>query len=153
MRVVYLPGEDWDKFYLLQASQSGHGIQGFEGTAYQRGAGIGNIFGRLFRFVSPIAKLAMKSIGKQALTTGADILSDVVKGRNIKESAKKHGKAALGNLAGKAATQMRQRGRGRLGSRPKTIKGGRTLKRKQPRRKTRKAKRRIVGFLNNVEIN
>jgi hypothetical protein len=146
MRVVYLPAEDWDKFYFAQAGQSGHGIQGFEGTAYQRGNGLGNIFGRLIRFIMPVAKKAAKAVGKQALASGANILSDVVQGRNLKESAKEHGRAALGNLADKAAAKMR--GSGRLGTRSKTIKGGRTLKRKR-----RGRKRPYPSLVEDVEVN
>ena len=145
MRVAYLPSEDWDRFY-----QAGHGLPGFEGVAFQRGGGLGNFLGRLFRFVLPVAKRVGKAVGKQALTSGADILSDVVKGRNIKESAKEHGRVALGNLASKAGKYANQRGRGRLGNRPKTIKGVRTLKRKQPNSR-RGAKR--INLLRDVEVN
>jgi hypothetical protein len=143
MRVVYIPCEDWDSLYNSQAAHSGHGISGFEGVAYQRGGGIGNFLGRLFRFVLPVAKKAMKSVGKQALATGADILSDAVQGRNIKEAAKEHGRAAAGNLLNKAGNFMR--GNGRLGKRPKTIKGGRTVKRKRGKK--------LANFLQDVEIN
>ena len=146
MHVTYLPSEDWDRFY-----QSGHGLTGFEGVAFQRGGGLGNFLGRLFRFVLPVAKKVGKAVGKQALTSGADILDDVVKGRNIKESAKEHGRVALGNLSNKAGNYMRQKGRGRLGNRPKTIKGMQTLKRKQTYNRSRGAKR--INLLRDVEVN
>jgi hypothetical protein len=148
MRAVYIPREDWDSLYLHQATQSGHGIPGFEGVAFQRGGGLGNILGRLFRFVLPVAKKAAKAVGKQALTSGADILSDVVKGRNLKESAEEHGRAALENLAGKAVTKMR--GGGNVGKRPKSIKGGQTVKRKQPAKKGPGGKRQ--QYLKNVKV-
>ena len=172
MRVVYSPREDWDKYYFIQ---SGHGLPGFAGTAFQRGGGLGNFLGRLFRFVLPVAKKVGKSVGKQALTTGADILGDVIQGKNLKASTKARGTAALRTLGRKAANTMRQKGagrigvrqkprksrakrsakiktgRGRLGRRPKTIKGPATLKRKRTSISSRVAKRR--NFLENVEVN
>ena len=44
MRIVYIPEREnvWEQYYGIQASQSGHGIPGFEGVAYQRGGGLGS---------------------------------------------------------------------------------------------------------------
>ena len=133
MRVLYTPN---DERMWLQYYQTGGG--GFTGIPYQRGYGLGSFFKGLFRTVMPVAKSALKSVGRQALSTGAEIAKDVIAGRNIKESAKQRGRQAASRLLQKAATSM-QKGRG-LGVRstkrpaktrtPKTIKGGRKKRKK-----------------------
>ena len=107
MRVVYIPNDErlWAQYY-----QRG-GSLGFTGLPYQRGYGLGSFFRGIFRNILPVAKTALKTVGKQALTTGAQIASDVVAGEDIKKSAKKRGRAAASNLLRKAATKL-QKGRG-----------------------------------------
>lgn len=119
MRIVYVPESEstWEHFYGLQASQSGHGISGFEGTAFQRGSGLGNILGRIFRSVFPIlksvGKKVAKTVGKEAFSAGANIVGDIARGRNFQESAKEHGLSAVGNLADGTANYIKkQSGRG-----------------------------------------
>ena len=96
-RTVYIPINEktWCDFYLCQAKQTGHGINGFQGQAYQRGNGLGSFFGRLFRNIFPIVKQVGKSIGKtvgrEALDMGVNVIGDVVKGKKPKESMKTRG--------------------------------------------------------------
>ena len=127
MRVVYAPKDEriWDQYY-----QRG-GSLGFSGIPYQRGYGLGSFFKGIFRSILPVAKSALKTVGKQALHTGAEIVSDVAAGQSFKQSAKKRAKAGTARLVKKAATKL-QEGRG-LGVRqtkrpaatciPKSIKG------------------------------
>ena len=63
--------------------QAGTGIAGFQGIRYQRGHGF---FGRLIsRAVFPL----LKFLGKRALSTGADIATDVlINKRGLKDAAK-----------------------------------------------------------------
>ena len=63
--------------------QAGTGIAGFQGYRYQRGH---EFFGRLIsKAVFPL----LKFLGKRALSTGADIATDViVNKRNIADAAK-----------------------------------------------------------------
>ena len=122
-RSVYVPFNDkiWFDFYIEQAKQTGHGINGFEGLAYQRGHGLGSFFGRLFRSILPVAKkvgkAALKSVGKEALNLGANVASDWAQGSNIKDAFKQRGTQAGKNLAKKAATAMRNQSGGRIGKR------------------------------------
>ncbi len=104
MRVEYrAPTVDfWDDNFSVE--QTG----GFVGIPYQRGAGLGSIFRGIFRMVTPILKRAAKAAGKQALSVGANVISDVVKGGDITESISKHGKEAIGVLADKTAQRVRQ---------------------------------------------
>ena len=119
MKTIYVAPSDkvWASFY--SRNQKG---EGFGGLPYQRGGGLGSIFRGIFRALLPIAKSAGKTIGRQALRTGAEIASDVLSGSNLKDSVKRRGRAAAATLATKAAKKIQ---RGGLGKRPatKTIKG------------------------------
>jgi hypothetical protein len=63
-----------NNYYLDQAKQTGHGLNGYQGIAYQRGNGLGSFFGRLFRSILPVAKRigksALKTVGREALDMG-----------------------------------------------------------------------------------
>ncbi len=131
MRVTYEPESEkyWEELF-----QEGHG---FVGIPYQRGSGLGSIFRSIFRFILPtvksLGKKAVKTVGKQALVTGAKIAADLAEGRNFQESVKKHGRSAASNILSDAATEF-QTGSG-LGSRPeghiKTMERPESKKRKK----------------------
>lgn len=87
---------------------SGHGyIPTFTGDITQQGFGIGGIFANLFRRVLPllkqnvlpIVKRAAGQVGKNLLTSGANVVKDVVlEKQNIKQSLKRRTKDALHNI-------------------------------------------------------
>lgn len=106
MRVEYKPPDR--KFWsaVLTRPQRGGIIIGFKGDPYQRGAGLGNILKGLFRMILPIAKKAGKAIGIGALEAGSNVAADVLKGRNLKKSLKKHGGEAAGKLVKKGAKRI-----------------------------------------------
>ena len=110
MRKIYTPLDesDWFDHFMGKASQSGHGMDGFIGMPYQRGHGLGSFFKGLFRMLLPVAKKIGKSVGKQALVAGSHIAADAVRGRNIKESLKKHGRNATANFMEDTAVLIRQ---------------------------------------------
>lgn len=113
--------------WVSHLTQKGGGPH-FAGVQYQRGGGFGSVFRGLMRFILPIAKTAGRSLGKQAIKAGSRIATDVIDGRNIRESAEEHSTKAIKNLGARArkATgrrpRKRQIGRG-LGNRqrPKRI--------------------------------
>ena len=73
-----------DEYYKNQA---GSGIGGFAGQRYQKGDGF---FGRLVSgSIIPIIRKVLPYLGKTALNTGVNILSDVSNGENFKSSAKR----------------------------------------------------------------
>ena len=111
MRKIYNPASDkaWAGFYTKQAQRGG----GFVGMPYQRGAGIGSLFRGLFRALLPALSTVGKTVGKQALTTGAQIASDIVAGEGIKEAAKKRGRQGAAKLFQAAADNLQQGGRKR----------------------------------------
>ena len=82
----------YEDYYL---NQCGHGMPVFYGTRMQRGHGLGSIFSGLFRSIFPVLKRVAPVIGKKALQTGIDIVSDVAAGQSLKESAKNRVSDAL----------------------------------------------------------
>jgi len=71
------------------ANQSGSGMPVFVGRRYQRGHGLAQTIGGLFkRFVIPFVAPYAKHLGKQILgnaaRTGMEVVGDVVGGRNPK---------------------------------------------------------------------
>ena|SRR5437867_8594516 len=110
----------WLDYYANQASQVGYGMPGFKGIPYQRGAGLGSFFRSLFRMAVPIIKSVAGKVGHEALSTGANIASDIVRGRPALEALEEHGRQGASKLL-KEASEKVQKGRG-LGRRPKDIK-------------------------------
>lgn len=49
----------------------------YVGAPYQRGSGIGSFLGGVFRYVLPLLKRGARAVGKEALTAGMNIMSDV----------------------------------------------------------------------------
>ena len=72
--------------------QYGYGMPIYVGGKYQRGHGLGNIFGSLFRTALPMLKSVGKKIGKQALTSGARFASDILGGDDVKTATKRRAK-------------------------------------------------------------
>jgi hypothetical protein len=71
-----------DRYTRYYANQSGGG--GEVGSVYrasfraQRGHGIGSFFRGLFRFVKPLLFSGAKAVGKEALKTGSNIITDLL---------------------------------------------------------------------------
>ena len=85
------PDDAWRDYYYAQAFseesflQMGGNVPFYHGPVLQRGYGLGSIFKSVARSVMP----SLKEIGNSSLTTGLEVLQDVVKGENIKTVAKK----------------------------------------------------------------
>jgi hypothetical protein len=71
-----------DRYTLYYVNQSGG--NGGVGPVYrasfrvQRGNGIGSFFRGLFRFVKPLLYSGAKAVGKEALKTGSNIITDML---------------------------------------------------------------------------
>ena len=89
----------YQDYYIHQA---GKGYPVFAGRRYQRGHGLGSIFGRLFKAAMPLLKKGAKTLGRKALKTRFNMAGDVVQGRNIKQAAKSRLKSTGQNLLQKA---------------------------------------------------
>jgi hypothetical protein len=99
----------FDHYYNNQA----RGLPYFAGPSYQRGHGLGGIFGSIFRAVTPllrsaapIAKRVARNIGKQAAVAGANVLTDVAAGVPIAESAKKRSRDASAKLVKRGRKEL-----------------------------------------------
>jgi hypothetical protein len=112
----------WLSYYGNQALQTGFGMEGYRGTPYQRGAGLGSFFKALFRMAIPVFKSVGRQAGKHALAAGANVMSDMVKGEPVFQSLKKHSRAETSKLLHEAGEAL-QEGEG-LGVMPKTINTG-----------------------------
>ena len=66
------------------ARQAGGALPYFAGAKYQRGHGLGSLFGGLLRSAMPLTKRGAVALGKGALKTGVRIAGDVLSGQNIK---------------------------------------------------------------------
>lgn len=94
---------DYENHYL---QQTGRGLPVFQGARVQKGHGLGNVLGSLFRSAMPLLKKGVKSLGKEALRTGVEIAGDVLDGRSIRESARNRGVAAGKRVAKRAVSSV-----------------------------------------------
>ena len=147
-RIVYVPINDkvWQQYYQEQARQIGHGLFGYQGTQFQRGNGLGSFFGRLFRAILPVAKTvgksALKSVAKQAVNFGSNVVGDLVEGQPVKQSLKKRGLQAGQAAFNELKEKVNQSGQG-LGKRKvvsKTVSVVPKKKRRLPAKKKQPAK-------------
>ena len=96
----------YEQYYTQQARQSGNGLPVFIGGKSQRGNGLGGVLSGLARMIVPVLKRGGKSILKETLRTGVDILGDVAEGRNLKTSAKKRASEGGTRLLHKASGSL-----------------------------------------------
>ena len=93
----------YHEYYLNQA---GRGYPVYVGTRYQRGHGLGSIFGSLFKSAVPLLKRGAKTLGREALKTGLNLASDVMEGQNVTQAAKSRLKSTGQSLLQKAIIGM-----------------------------------------------
>lgn len=74
--------ELYERYYDNQQRGGGGEFPVYVGRYVQRGHGIGNIIGSLFRRILP----ALKAITPHVLRTGANVLEDVSKGESWKQA-------------------------------------------------------------------
>lgn len=117
----------------------------FVGKRTQRGHGLGGIFRGILRLAGPLgkafvpflrgtAKKALKVAGKQAMASGAALVSDVLEGKNFKKAARQRGREGLQGVISQAGRAIV----GAAGSPP----GRRTSKRKRRPTKAGQSKKR-----------
>ena len=134
------PRGEYGEYY--KNSQFGHGAQlpAYGGVARQKGHGIGSLIGGLLRSAVPLlgrlGKSVAKSAGRALLSTGKNVLTDVLQGKSLKTSvvnrAKSAGKQALKRAASSAAGYLSGPSSPPPAKRRATTKGtGRKQKRKK----------------------
>jgi hypothetical protein len=88
-----------------QIYQTG-GYAVFRGLPYQRGSGLGSVFRRLFRYLLPIGKEIGSAIGRQGLESGSRVLTNVLEGKDLKQSLVDEGRMGLKSLLDKASSNL-----------------------------------------------
>ena len=92
----------WKAFFKKQTG----GSDIYVGNRFQRGAGFGSFLRGLARAVFPVARTVAKSVGKDLLRTGINVGSDLLAGRDARETLKEHGKKAGVKLLHKGAAAL-----------------------------------------------
>ena len=107
-------------YYKYYESQSGSGPV-FQGARFQKGYGLGGIFSKFFKWITPVLKThaipllksGAQSLGTEAVKAAANIVTDAIHGKNFEESAKQHGNEAFQTLKNKAQSVFHQKGSGK----------------------------------------
>ena len=134
--------------------QAGGYIPPYIGVRYQRGRGLGSsLIAGLSRVAVPLLKKGVTTIGKQALSTGAQLAGDIISGKNVKKAVKRRAqqsgqkllKTFLSGQTGRGGQSLQT-----LFGIPVQTKRRRTTKKQQRKKKkktttTRKRKRKIPG--------
>lgn len=93
--------------YYQRQAQSGIGNV-YVGSPYQSGHGIGSFLGGLFRYVMPIVKQGAKTVGKELLKSGVNMVNDVVMDQQpLKEAFHNRMDEAKTNLTEKAKNKLK----------------------------------------------
>lgn len=111
-------------------NQAGGSLPVFQGSRGQRGHGFGSVLSGLFRSAVPM----LKRIGKQALTTGAHIASDVLGGKKFDESARARVRQGINSFLPPDEDVSEQTGSGRRG---RVVKRKRVTKRRKNLKRVR----------------
>jgi len=91
---------DFNKYYLEQTKGSNYPV--FRGAPFQRGYGLGNAFRKFISWAIPLLKEyalpIAKNVGKEIVHNVANVATDAIEGKDIKESARENFKTSLDKL-------------------------------------------------------
>lgn len=136
----------WLAYYTDQAEQCGHGLAGFHGLPFQRGAGLGSFFKSLFSMAIPVLKSAARStakrVGTQALSAIGNVAADLTSGKPFKNSMISRSKEAAANVLTESAESLKNQAGSGLGVRPMRTTVKLPIKRQAQYKKNSVAKRR-----------
>lgn len=80
----------------------------------QEGRGLGNFFSSIFKYISPYILSASKAVGKEALRSGTEFISDIGS-KPLTEIFSEQKKKVLGNLTQAAENKLRKMREGQSG--------------------------------------
>ena len=106
------------------AQQKGHGMPVYVGASSQRGHGLGNMIGSLFRRFLPYIQRGASA----ALRTGAQVFDDVRGGKKITEALKGR---VPGSIKTFASSLVNQSGSGAYKRKKATRRGKKAIKRRK----------------------
>ena len=97
------------RYYVDQ--QQGKGMDVFRGSPWQvgqgqMGYGLGGLFRSVPRSVLPMIKSGAKTLGNIALSSGTNLLGDILAGKNVKKAAKTRFTEATGVAKQKAINKL-----------------------------------------------
>ena len=143
--------------YYLNQQEHGADMAMFRGAPWQMGHGqmgyrLGALFRSLAKVATPILKRGAKTLGQIAMSTGKDLLGNIVEGKNVEEAAKARGKEPLGVAKNKVLEFVQQKaekshtGKGRR-KRSRSIKRSRSSRSRSRKRQKggRMVKKRKVS--------
>lgn len=144
------PAEDYFRYYKNQAGfgQPHPGISTFRGARYQRGNGLGSIFSSLVRAITPLFKSSIvrnagRKLGTAALSSGLNLGSDLLEGKNFGQSLKRRAAETGADLFESAAGDLRSyTGSGRKRRKKSTVAKAGRRKKRTTRKATKSKKRR-----------
>jgi hypothetical protein len=123
-------------YHRYYTHQAGHGLPIYSGADYQRGHGLGSLFGSLARAAIPLLKDGASYVGKKRLSTGMAVADDVVSGESWRGSLKRRGVDTVDSIRTDAVKRFcPQQGSGQRRRRRQPIKKRSTRKRRVVRRK------------------
>lgn len=98
--------DDIGDLYRGVLYQRGYGLQG---NSYElvdmyskQGLGFGDVLRPLFSFFAPLAKQGLQYLGKQAISTVADIAKDALEGKDVKKAAEERLQSKAETILAKA---------------------------------------------------
>ena len=109
---------NWNNYYMEQAGGSSDFSNVYKGAPWQRGYGMGGIFGKFMSWVMPMIKeqafstlkSGAKAVGKEALSGISNITSDISQGKDCKTSAQENATKTVSNLKEKAENYFKGKG-------------------------------------------
>ena len=122
-------------------TQQGQGVPVFNGSAGQRGHGLGSILSGLFRSAMPMIKRGLAFFGKHAIKTGLEVANDVVEGSSFVNSARRRVPEGINRFA-TAAGFTNQAGSGLRRHVRSTSVRGKSKRSKRSKSKSKKSKTR-----------
>lgn len=128
--------------YFVEQARTGGVGNHYKRSRIQKGEGLGSFLSSAFSRIFPLIKSGLKTIGRQFLSSGVDVLKDTISGKDIKSSLKDRLKQAGTNLTDKAVNKIDNMvGSGRY----------KTRKRKARSQSRRSTKARKVNRRSNVQ--
>lgn len=100
----------YHEYYSSQAGSGSGAI--YRGTVYQRGHGIGNFLGGIFRTIMPLLRRGAKTVGKELLKSSAGFLGDLAVNVPAKEALKNRINDMGNSLKRKAENKINMMGSG-----------------------------------------
>lgn len=131
-------------FQNYYTQQSRGNLPGYYiGPSFQKGHGLGGIFSSiyraavpLFRMARPIVQSGAKELAKEAITAGAKVATDALRGEDWQESASRNANVAAQRLVNRGAVKLGSMLDGKKTTSPVPNKRRKTIK--ASRRKRRK---------------